>query len=841
MNSLKQTETQGPGQGGSTDSVKPSQLLLLTLQLVIVGIVISRWGLEAHLGLPRLFPVVVATFLAHASLPRTWRPGAYFFCSIGTILYLLGLRDGATVAVCGLIIFATCHLPVPQFVKIGLLAAQASLLAFFNFTASSGHPLPLQPSSQAISGLGALFMFRMILYLYELPHERDSVSTWQRLNYFFLLPNICFPIFPVLDYKVFKRCYYSRPEYEIYKRGVYLVSLGTAQLVLYRCLYQVLPAASGVSDAVDLLWYASISYLMLIRFSGILQLSVGLLCLFGLYLPDIFKFMFFADSYADLWRRVNIYWKDFVVKIVYYPWYFRLKRRGTVLAVTVATFLTFVANWFFHSYQWFWALGTFPIRATEIVVWGILGAMVLVSNLRQRKGAKNSRVDSATQMGIRNLRIILTFLSMSLVYSLFVSDSVTEWLKLVKTALRGSTIADFCLILLVIAILLVLGQGLRTFSQSSVRPELSVSILMFVALLFFVALTTGPFLRVARSQGLNLKPLIKNRLNRQDAQRQSLGYYEDLMLAGRFGSTLWQLERTKPDGWGRELEIMRRESHFLVTLQPSASTVFKEATITTNKWGLRDQDYDLEKPDGVFRFALVGGSAELGVGVEREQVFEHILEEGLNKEAGDPRIEILNFSLSGQKCFRTLEMIRQKVLNFEPDHILLFAHDREEIHAFQALHWYQGDPILAENLEQSRREIPWFSSFESLVESENLKEVGSNERDQVGWLLIDWTYEQLHDMTGPRGIPVTLIYLPEVRKSRRKSARKFKELSEKHGFGFIDLSEAFGQREAEELRLRDWDWHPNVKAHQLIAEALKPEVTKLVEGLGGNRSGHADR
>ena len=34
------------------------------------------------------------------------------------------------------------------------------------------------------------------------------------------------------------------------------------------------------------------------------------------------------SSFTDFWRRINIYWKDFMMKVFYYPAFFRLRRLG---------------------------------------------------------------------------------------------------------------------------------------------------------------------------------------------------------------------------------------------------------------------------------------------------------------------------------------------------------------------------------------------------------------------------------------------------------------------------------------------------------------------------------
>ena len=77
------------------------------------------------------------------------------------------------------------------------------------------------PWSEAIWPiLGSMFMFRLIVYFYDLRHDKAPATPARTLAYFFMLPNACFPLFPVVDYKSFRRNYYDDDAYRIYQTGV---------------------------------------------------------------------------------------------------------------------------------------------------------------------------------------------------------------------------------------------------------------------------------------------------------------------------------------------------------------------------------------------------------------------------------------------------------------------------------------------------------------------------------------------------------------------------------------------------------------------------------------------
>ena len=117
-----------------------------------------------------------------------------------------------------------------------------------------------------------------------------------------------------------------------------------------------------------------LTYMLYLRVSGQFHIIVGFLHLFGYDLPETHRKYLLSRSLTDFWRRINIYWKDFMVKIVYFPVYFRLRRSGDVRAQVVATLVVFVVTWFLHAYQWFWLRGDFLMTWPDTLFWGILGA-----------------------------------------------------------------------------------------------------------------------------------------------------------------------------------------------------------------------------------------------------------------------------------------------------------------------------------------------------------------------------------------------------------------------------------------------------------------------------------
>jgi hypothetical protein len=98
----------------------------------------------------------------------------------------------------GLCLVVLCRLPVPFWLRaMVLVAAGLALLALRSGWSEVPWPVAIWPI------LGSMFMFRIAAYQYDIRHRSFARSRCRTLSYFFLLPNVCFPLFPVIDYSTF--------------------------------------------------------------------------------------------------------------------------------------------------------------------------------------------------------------------------------------------------------------------------------------------------------------------------------------------------------------------------------------------------------------------------------------------------------------------------------------------------------------------------------------------------------------------------------------------------------------------------------------------------------------
>ena len=79
-----------------------------------------------------------------------------------------------------------CFLPIPW---IGRAAIVGAIAAPSPGLRAAGLPAPVIPDN-VWPIVASMFMFRMIIYLYELKHAKKPESLVDTLSYFFLLPNL---------------------------------------------------------------------------------------------------------------------------------------------------------------------------------------------------------------------------------------------------------------------------------------------------------------------------------------------------------------------------------------------------------------------------------------------------------------------------------------------------------------------------------------------------------------------------------------------------------------------------------------------------------------------------
>jgi D-alanyl-lipoteichoic acid acyltransferase DltB (MBOAT superfamily) len=831
---------------GSVAAALVPPVLRVVLQLVLATLVIYLYRIEGDAFL-RLFGFAVAGFVVHAALPIAYRLPFFVGLSLAGTLIVFSPGDAVWLVGSGLALIGIANLPFPMRVRAATLVVVAALLAV-----SRAGFAPAPWSSAVWPILGSMFMFRLVLYLMTVTSEPPAQRVSWALAYFFMLPNLVFPLFPVVDYQTFRRTYYDRDAHEIHARGMLWIARGLVHLLLYRFVYhEVVGDAESVSTLGDLAEFMLGTFLLYLRVSGQFHLIVGLLHLFGFRLPETHKLYYLAHSFTELWRRINIYWTDFMMKAVFYPTYFKVKHRGPTTALAISTAAVFVTTWVLHSYQWFWLRGGFPLTAQDVLFWGALGGLVIAGGLRELKAGKKPKQAARFWNPTSGLRAALTFSLFCLLWSLWSIESVSLWIWLLGS-IANVDAKGVVLVAGTFLTILFLG-GIDWSASSRTAPAWlarltapSVRVIAALALLIGLA---QPAVRGAAPDRLAsaLDAMRTTGLNARDLKLQHRGYYEQLDVRAQLDSPTDAVGRNRDANWQdlSQLDLLNeRHDLMLRDLRPSRHTVWNGNAFSTNRWGMRDQEYVEAKPAGTLRIALLGPSHVMGNGVGDGETFEALVEDRLNHDlpAGPyQRVELLNFGVDGYSLPQQLALLDDRVFRFSPDVVIAthYADNTAMTESFLIKVVDQRitvtEPRLRELmqgaglLDTGDRGVPIpFAWARSAARAAGIaarmphSEASSRAR-RLAPAVVASGFATFAEMTRSRGVAAAVLALNVVIDEVPREL-PYRAAIDAAGLPLFDLFDVFPPAARPSLRVAPWDDHPNAAGHRAIADRLAPEI-----------------
>lgn len=811
-------------------------------QLALIVLVAHVYQLE---GAPftKVLWLAAGGFLVSIALPIHYRLPLFTCLSVAGVFVVFGLADGAWLIALGLTLIGICHIPIALGLRIALLVVAGAGLAMLRMDAAGS------PWSAAIWPiLGSMFMFRLILYVRAMKSEQGERTWWSSLAYFFMLPNVAFPLYPVVDYQTFRRTHFDADETAIYEQGILWISRGLVHLVLYRFVYHnLLNDPADVARLSDLVQLMLGTFLLYLKVSGQFHLIVGMLHLFGFRLPETHKLYYLAHGFTELWRRINIYWTDFMMKTVFYPTYFRVKRFGPAMAVGLSTAAVFVTTWLLHSYQWFWLRGGFPMTLPDALFWGILGALVVRGALKELRATKAPKRGAGRWDFRMGLRAATTFFLFCLLWSLWSTESVGQWLWMLTTAGTVDT-KGIALVLATLSVVALLGgfdweankrASTSRWRQPWVRSMVSLVFLLLISLP--AVRDIGP-----QSWGTAIASLRDTGLNVRDAAKQHRGYYEQLDVRGQINAAVDAsgVDRSQWLDPAQAGIIRYREDRIERDLYPSLNLVWNGNPFTTNSFGMRDREYSLQKPAGTYRIALLGPSHVMGNGVADGETFEHLVEQRLNNElagSAERRFEILNFAVDGFTLPQQLALLEDRVLQFAPDMVIVSQ-------------YHQGRMMTERYIDKiTGKGIPISDELRAILVRAGIDQVGSGSvpiptesgralarhlglqprmphaefaarvrrvSDEVN----DWALQRIATVVRDNGAVPVVLALNAVIEDAPTDVPNI-EAIRRAQFLVFDLLDVFPAQDRAALRVAPWDDHPNAIGHQLIADAFYGQLS----------------
>ncbi len=276
--------------------------------------------------------------------------------------------------------------------------------------------------------------------------------------------------------------------------------------------------------------------------------------------------------------------------------------------------------------------------------------------------------------------------------------------------------------------------------------------------------------------------------------------------------------------------LLRRSNiDILYELKPNQDRLYKKVPFRTNSAGLRDREYDREKPPDTFRVVVIGDSFTMPTGVAIEDAYHSRLERSLNDATraagGERRYEFLNFGVGGYQFPQYLATLRDRALDWQPDLILVGMSTNDHVY-FSSLEWRLRKPYVVKD-----RTYPFFES-EVLAWLTRRIQFGPGGPAQEARLTpvfrehVDQYFGRLAALARSVDTPLVVAYLVQYQWQFRSLIDEIRLIAESHGLVFLDTSLVFPEQEDLSLRIFPSDGHPNAAANEIFARYLEGELVE---------------
>jgi lysophospholipase L1-like esterase len=269
--------------------------------------------------------------------------------------------------------------------------------------------------------------------------------------------------------------------------------------------------------------------------------------------------------------------------------------------------------------------------------------------------------------------------------------------------------------------------------------------------------------------------------------------------------------------------------------------------IQINSYGMRDREFNVRKPPGVYRILVLGDSVAFGWGVSAQETFSKQLEKSLNeKKLSALHFEVLNTGTRGYNTYQELQLLKETGLVFQPDAVALayVNNDAEPLEKQVGLidpryEWLiRAKDFIKEhsylyaffrkNLEVARHKVTPEKFSETYVDQFN--------PDNPGWKASYDSLKEIQHLSQERHFHFLLAVCPVLdhllpgetyQKQYQKIHDQILRAAEEIGIDTLDLLAELRGQDPEKLKVMTNDsFHPSPYGHRLIAEAIERYLEK---------------
>jgi hypothetical protein len=748
--------------------------------------------------------------------------------SVFGLFALFNVQTAALILLLSLGIIFLCLLRLNVFLKLlGLVLVGYAILRW----RTEG---PIKETALAVVPvLGTIFMLRVVSYLREVKKDPKLGGWKETLAFFLVLPNYVMWFFPLIDYKNFIRGAQRPRDLALLQNGVDWILDGVLQLLLYKALQAALyHPFEYVHTYGDFFAFLFLNYLNYIRISGAFHIVTGTICLYGVELPRTHRLYMFSASCAEVGRRLNSYWKDFMAWNFYRPSFQFFQKWGKGKALAASILIVFSVSCLMHEYIYLWSKGTFALRLEDVLFWGVIGLWIGLDIYFELRAKQKGKADQKRFFALW-VRVTFCFFLFSVIWAVWNASSVgdlftTFWLAEWKGLPDLKWLLVFPLVGLMGAVYKCWFED-KECARGLWRDTQNLLLLLIAMILTLPqvpkVLRMPP--AVARTFNEFLDPKYQPEF---EAQTRTHSYYDGLKNS--------QLTTPVDED---ELPIDQQPYFEAVSdyrrrhLSENSRSVFMGHEFFTNRWRMNDErDYSLQKTPGKLRVVVMSASNSMSYGIPNGTSWPRVAEEALKKQKGIPPLEILNFSVIGYSALVIPYHFEREVARFKPDIVVYGGGARELwLNSFNASYALRNGLSLPYQEEL----LPLLGLKSSTGFFARHYMVGPSY--DTSWALFRWGINKLAQQSRALGAelvyaltPMRIIDTQEEQKGNYWDGKKMLEEAHEAGYATIDLGQILDPYAVKEVTLFDDHEnynHYNEKGHALVGEKFAEGFTKYLK------------
>jgi lysophospholipase L1-like esterase len=261
---------------------------------------------------------------------------------------------------------------------------------------------------------------------------------------------------------------------------------------------------------------------------------------------------------------------------------------------------------------------------------------------------------------------------------------------------------------------------------------------------------------------------------------------------------------------------------------PNRSAFLMGVPVSINSEGMRDREFSLEKPPGVYRVMMLGDSTTFGWGVRQEDTAAKFLERKLNGAlpSGFDHVEVMNTGVGNYDTVQEVTYYETIGWKYHPDLVVLvfFINDPEPVPVEKKGFLIDRSYLIAfatNRIDGVMRHAgvrpDWKTYYASLYNDE-----------RPGFQACKNALISLANSTRSHDAKLLVAILPELHQINgdsypfRAAHQKINDVMSAENVPVLELIDGLKDRGPEEtLWVTSLDDHPNAKANNLISDQLE--------------------